>query len=220
MTFHAQRVVLRSSFVLTIALAATLSTGCAKTGKVSGKVTLPDGTPLPGGRISFVPEDPKKNPASGIIAEDGTYSVDVPVGNCKVSIDNRSAGKAFSPVGAGGVSGPPKEGNTALAGGKGMGPMMPTPKGGKGPPGGIMTGPPTGVGQNKPGIGPSESAFKGGNEGIEGAMAKAGADKASDQIPVPGKAVPINEKYLSGETSGLSLEVKGGSQTFDIKLDK
>lgn len=182
-----------------VVLAAVFSTGCAKFGKVSGKITQADGSPLPGGVISFIPDDSKRNPATANIKEDGTYSCDVPVGNCKVTIDNRSAGKGHSPLGAGGVSGPPKG---AGGGGPKMGP------GAKGGPAGGGTG------------GPAGKDVKGSNEAIAEAMNKAGAAKVGDIVNVPGKSVPINPKYFNAETSGLSLEVSGGSNTFDVKLDK
>lgn len=183
-----------------VVLAAIFSTGCAKFGKVSGKITQADGSPLPGGVISFVPDDPKRNPTTANIKEDGTYSCDVPVGNCKVTIDNRSAGKGNPPIGAGGVSGPPK------------GAMGPGPKMGPGAAGSKGGGMPTG--------GPAGKDVKGSNDAIGEAMNKAGASKVGDIVPVPGKSVPINPKYFSAETSGLSLEVSGGSNTFDVKLDK
>jgi len=192
-----------------VVLAAVFSTGCAKFGKVSGKVTQADGSPLPGGVISFIPEDSKRNPATANIKDDGTYSCDVPVGNCKVTIDNRSAGKGAPPIGAGGVSGPPKG-----AGGPGakMGPGGPGGKMGPGGPG----GPPGGVQAG----GPGGKDVKGSNDAIGEAMNKAGAAKVGDIVQVPGKSVPINPKYFSAETSGLSLEVKGGDNSFDVKLDK
>ncbi len=65
----------RPRLVVLAALGAALAVtaGCAKSGKVSGKVTLPDGSPLPGGLILFAPEDSTHNPSSAIIKEDGTY---------------------------------------------------------------------------------------------------------------------------------------------------
>jgi hypothetical protein len=181
---------------------AALSTGCAKTGRVTGRVTLPDGSPLPGGIIQFTPDDSKRNPATAVIKEDGTYSCDVPVGSCTVSIDNRAAGKSSAPIGAGGVSGPPKAGGGGkMAGTKGQPGMQ-------GPPGGRTAG------------GPSEKELKTGNEEIANRMSQAGADKVGPTVAVPGKAVQINPKYYNGQTSGLSFEVGGGTQTFDVKLDK
>jgi hypothetical protein len=56
---------------------------------VTGKVTLPGGKPLTGGNITFTPVGGKGNAGSGQINADGTYqAVNVPLGECKVSIDN------------------------------------------------------------------------------------------------------------------------------------
>jgi len=50
--------------------------------------------------------------------------------------------------------------------------------------------------------------------------------KESGQAPTtgsgdtqPGTLKPINKKYYDSETSGLTYTVKGGIQSFDIKLD-
>ena len=206
-----------------VLLAALCVAGCAKNGTVSGKVTLPDGSPLPGGQIAFQPEDTKRNPVIAVIKEDGTYSCSVPVGNCKVSIDNRAIGKSSAPIGAGGVPAPPKGGGGPGAGAKSpTGPM-------KGPPGGAIkggpsgpTGPPGGGGGGGPvgKAGHSDKELKGGNAAIGDAMSKVGANKAENSEALGGRLVPINPKYYDNSTSGLSIEVSGGSNTFDVKLDK
>jgi hypothetical protein len=59
-------------------------------------------------------------------------------------------------------------------------------------------------------------------KGMKGAaeMMKKGKEQAGDAAPpsaAGGKTIPA--KYGSPETSDLSLNVTGGSQTFDIKLD-
>ena len=172
-----------------------LLAGCSKTGKVTGKVLMANGQPLPGGTITFTPAEGKGNPAAATIKEDGTYEVNAPTGVCKVSIDNRAAGKSYTPVGAGGMSAPkdlPK-GEDGFAG------KMPGfPKGMK-----KDTGPPKG---------------ETGAGGIAGAM-EGKHETVGPTTPVAGKAVPINSKYYSPETSGIELKVKGGSQTLDIKLE-
>lgn len=176
-----------------------LTAGCAaKSGKVNGKVTLSDGQPLPGGSITFIPE--KGNPASGIIKEDGTYAVDAPTGICKIVIDNRSAGKSSSPIGAGGAPVPANVETTSGPNYKG-GPGMPAGVAAK--MGGGAAGPPK-------------------NEGGAEAIAKMMEGKqapVSETTAIPGKVVPINPKYYSADSSGLTFTVKGGSQKFDIKLE-
>jgi len=77
----------------TFALLAILALlGCgekrAETATVTGKVTLPNGQPLPGGRIDFHSAT-SGNMVSGQIKADGTYEAkEVPKGNYKVSIEN------------------------------------------------------------------------------------------------------------------------------------
>jgi hypothetical protein len=190
-----------------VGAAVALSTGCAKTGKVSGKVTLDDGTPLPGGVISFVPDDPGSNPAAANIREDGTYEVDVPVGTCKVSIDNRRAGQTQTLIGMGGM--PTKIGNPEDE-----------KKGGKGP-----GGPPGGPGDKMAAM--MAAAKKGSGGGAPPvpkdaqerlAQASGGSTAPTAVTPVPGRAVPIDPKYYTPETSGLTLKVSGGSNTFDVRL--
>lgn len=88
MTKHALRL---SAFVALLALVGcggnTGKTGATAT--VTGKVTLPGGKPLPGGRINFQSSaDPSKT-ASGDIKADGTYEAkNVPQGECKVGVIN------------------------------------------------------------------------------------------------------------------------------------
>ncbi|MBX9622758.1 MAG: carboxypeptidase-like regulatory domain-containing protein [Gemmataceae bacterium] len=193
----------RPRLVVLAALGAALAVtaGCAKSGKVSGKVTLPDGSPLPGGLILFAPEDSTHNPSSAIIKEDGTYEVsDVPTGTCKVSIDNRMAGVTEIPVGAGGGYNAVKtDKSDSDKGGK---------KGGmKGPPGkkgGDPNAPP--------------AASKGGEDAISAARAAAGGPASGARVPVPGQKVDINKKYYTPESSGLTISVSGGSNTYDVKL--
>lgn len=192
-----RRVRSRPTLVLVFAAAVLAAAGCAKSGKVSGKITLADGSPLPGGIITFTPEDSSRNPATAVIREDGTYEADVPTGMCKVGIDNRMAGSKQSPVGIGGAPVPPTGG--AAGGAKGGPPnMMAKLKGGAGPP----------------------AASKGGVDDIARAAAAAGAPQGQTTIPVPGKVVPINSKYMNPVASGLTFEVRGGSNTFDVQLEK
>src|SRR4051812_12307969 len=66
-----------------------LVAGCGPgRGKVSGQVTF-GGAPLPGGRVTFQPADPRQNAVSVDLDEQGRYAADLPAGDVAVSIDNR-----------------------------------------------------------------------------------------------------------------------------------
>jgi hypothetical protein len=66
-----------------------LLTGCGVgQGQVKGKV-LYDGNPVPGGRVTFRPADPRQNSVSAEVDEQGNYQVTLPVGEVKVCFDNR-----------------------------------------------------------------------------------------------------------------------------------
>jgi hypothetical protein len=62
--------------------------------------------------------------------------------------------------------------------------------------------------------------------GVKKAIGSAKPDKAPPQTPqdaphkLPGKYVPIPEKYYSVDTSGLQFTVEGGNQKHDITLTK
>ena len=63
--------------------------GCGpRQGHVSGQVTF-NGAPLPGGRVTFQPADPRKNAVSVDLDDQGRYAADLPAGDVAVSIDNR-----------------------------------------------------------------------------------------------------------------------------------
>jgi len=82
--------------VSVVALGAAIAfLGCGKkegtlpTATVTGKVTLPDGKPLPGGKITFRSTTVVHLIGSGEINADGTYEAkNVPQGACKIIIDN------------------------------------------------------------------------------------------------------------------------------------
>src|SRR5436190_19451411 len=72
-------------FVATVPLLA----GCApKQTPISGRVLL-DGKPLPGGRVTFRPENSKFNSVSVELNEQGHYEAVLPLGMIHVNIDNR-----------------------------------------------------------------------------------------------------------------------------------
>jgi hypothetical protein len=61
---------------------------------VSGKVLRADGSPLPGGLVTFVPKDAKAPKATGPIARDGSFSLNTegiapgaPAGDFKVRVE-------------------------------------------------------------------------------------------------------------------------------------
>lgn len=79
----------RYSFGLLVGLALV---GCSQQGPatttVTGKITFPDGSPLPGGRIDFR-SVANNTMVSGQIKSDGSYEAQVPLGDQKVSIENK-----------------------------------------------------------------------------------------------------------------------------------
>jgi hypothetical protein len=82
-------------------LFAFLAAGCGPSvGELSGTVLQKNGSPLPGGIITFYPE--KGNPVSATIQENGTYEVNnVPAGPVRIAVDN----SALKPGGGGPVGG-------------------------------------------------------------------------------------------------------------------
>ena len=66
-----------------------LLVGCGpSSGKVTGRVLL-DGTPLPGGRVTFRPANPAENSVSVELNEQGQFEAMLPIGEVLVSVDNR-----------------------------------------------------------------------------------------------------------------------------------
>jgi hypothetical protein len=63
--------------------------GCSPAqGKVSGRVVF-DGEPLPAGRVTFRPADPRQNTVSAELDAQGNFTVVLPLGDVLVSVDNR-----------------------------------------------------------------------------------------------------------------------------------
>ena len=78
----------RSTCLVSLLLVVAL-TGCGVSqGKVSGRVLF-NGAPLPGGLVTFRPEDPAQNSVSARLDEQGNYEALLPAGNVQVSVDNR-----------------------------------------------------------------------------------------------------------------------------------
>jgi hypothetical protein len=87
-------------FAALAAMVGCGSRGTAHTATITGKVTLPDGKPLPGGHIDFHSGADSKSIASAVINEDGTYeAMGVQSGECHVTVENaelRQATRAAS----------------------------------------------------------------------------------------------------------------------------
>jgi hypothetical protein len=75
-----------SALLLSILLVAGCSRSAEQQGEVSGKVTF-NGKPLPGGRVTFV--GAKGYTGSGIISPQGEYSLNSPLGEVRISVDNQ-----------------------------------------------------------------------------------------------------------------------------------
>ena len=74
---------------LGIMLLLPIIAGCGPgRGKVSGQVLL-SGAPLPGGRVTFLPADPRQNSVSAELDDLGNYEATLPVGEVNVCVDNR-----------------------------------------------------------------------------------------------------------------------------------
>ncbi len=72
--------------------------GCGQgKGKLSGRV-LWNGAPLPGGKVTFRPSDPKANPVIVELDEGGNYEVSLPTGEVLVSVDNRDLEPSPAPI--------------------------------------------------------------------------------------------------------------------------
>ncbi len=80
-------IALGSGFGVMLLLPVVMGCGPGQ-GKVSGRVLF-NGAPLPGGRVTFRPADPKQNSVSAALDEQGNYQATLPAGEVMVSIDNR-----------------------------------------------------------------------------------------------------------------------------------
>ncbi|HVS37595.1 MAG TPA: carboxypeptidase-like regulatory domain-containing protein, partial [Gemmataceae bacterium] len=75
---------------LGLALLICLATGCGpKAMKVSGRVLMSNGEPLPGGRVTFRPENAALNSVTAVVDPDGKYEAVLPVGQVSACVDNR-----------------------------------------------------------------------------------------------------------------------------------
>jgi hypothetical protein len=94
---------------------------------VSGRVLL-NGTPLPAGRVTFRPADPRQNSVSAELDEQGRFSTVLPVGDVKVCVDNREWEPQEPIVGVQLPAGVPAEVRKSMAGANPPGKTRPSPK--------------------------------------------------------------------------------------------
>jgi len=67
----------------------SFAVGCGpRFGEVSGEVTY-QGKPIPGGMVTFRPQEESMNSVTFVLERDGKFKVQLPVGNVKVCLDNR-----------------------------------------------------------------------------------------------------------------------------------
>ena len=67
----------------------SFAVGCGpRFGEVSGEVTY-KGKPIPGGMVTFRPNEESMNSVTYVLEGDGKFKVQLPVGNVKVCLDNR-----------------------------------------------------------------------------------------------------------------------------------
>jgi len=80
---------IRCRVLLGLAVLTLCVAGCGpKQASITGRV-LVDGKPLPGGRVTFRPENSAFNSVSVELNEQGQYEAVLPVGMIHVSVDNR-----------------------------------------------------------------------------------------------------------------------------------
>jgi hypothetical protein len=84
---------------LGLALLLSVLVGCGPgTGNVSGRITY-NGKPLPGAIVVFQPADSTKNPMSVALDKESRYSVTLPTGDVRVTVDTRiNVPKASMPM--------------------------------------------------------------------------------------------------------------------------
>lgn len=74
---------------ITVAIVVLSLVGCGpRTGVVSGEVTY-KGKPIPGGLLTFRPADQSQNSATYELGRDGKFTLELPVGEAAICIDNR-----------------------------------------------------------------------------------------------------------------------------------
>ena len=122
MVFRPRRAGLMSGLGLLFLLPVVAGCGSGR-GHVYGRV-LYEGTPLPGGRVTFRPADPKENSVSAELDADGNYQAVLSAGEVLVSVDNREL-EPRGPRDAGLPSGLPADVKKFLGSNK---PGQPRPK--------------------------------------------------------------------------------------------
>lgn len=86
--FQPKRLLAGSVVFFSCMLVLALGCGGPGEGAVSGQVLF-DGKPLPGGRLTFRPGDPRQNAVSAEIDERGNFQAVLPAGEVSICIDNR-----------------------------------------------------------------------------------------------------------------------------------
>ena len=97
---------------LVLAVFVVVSAGCAARGKVTGKVTY-KGKAMPGGSVVFIGSGGVPSGSADIDPANGTYSIELPVGERKVAVTpfpkmNATGGKGGADA-KGKAYGPPKD---------------------------------------------------------------------------------------------------------------
>lgn len=171
-------------------LAALTGCGGDKRADVSGKVTVAGKGPLTGGTITFISAADAKRAASGVIAADGSYRVaEVPVGECRVTVDNSQFDSSSRKAGGMPGMGPPGSGMPGMKGMPGGG--APGAKGPSADAKAKMGAAPNGVG-NTSEMGSAETANA--------------------------KYVKIDHAYATPEATPLKATVGTGSNAIDFEV--
>jgi hypothetical protein len=176
---------------LVAALITVAGCGDANRAAVKGKVTVAGKDPLPGGTIRFELASDPSQVGSGVIRADGTYEIsDVPVGECRVTVDNSH----LDPNGQ-------STGRPGMAGGPGQFKMKGMPGGAAGP---VMGGKPRDAGK------------AGGGPPPPGAEVPAGMSEGKSTAGT--KYLKIDGNFTKTETTPLRATVKRGSNEFNFDV--
>lgn len=189
---------LRRTSVLLFLPLAVAAVGCGgkhPVATVSGKVTVAGKNPLPGGNITFHLASDTSLVAGAVIKSDGTFEVvDVPVGECKVVIDNTNLDLSKKSAGMPGMGGGPP-------GMPGMGGGMP----GMGKGGAPGLGAPPNV-KDKMGGAPKGTDVETGMNADKDAGAKkyVKIDPAVTKV----ESTTLRHTVVAGDNKGVTFDVK------------
>jgi hypothetical protein len=196
----------RRMFLVSCGVTVSLAVvGCGpKTKKIRGKVVY-NGKPVTGGLLNFARIDGTGPTSSAQLDENGNFEAVAPVGEVKVTVDNRELKAPTAPIGA---SGQYAQGdNAGKAGGGGGGPG----------PGRITSGPLAGGGGGRPGGGPGAGAPMIPQDKLKEAMAGKDAP-TSFASNLRGTYVQIPSKYYNMASTDLIINTKQASEfTLELK---